>query len=115
MIIAFKIYGDYDRWRDLARWNSGKVGPNHSISRGMQIQYEVPNQKFVWNPEGNPYLIRSGDTLGTISRDKYGTTAYWKNIWQNNTPLIKNPNRIFAGFTIYTPLIEGRGVANSDI
>ena len=112
MIIAFKIYGDYDRWRDLARWNAGKLGSNHSLSVGMKLKFEAPAQKFVWSPDGNPYLIKVGDTLGTISNDTYGTNAYWKNIWQNNKPLIKNPNRIFAGFTIYTPLIEGRGVAN---
>ncbi|MFT6632602.1 MAG: nucleoid-associated protein YgaU [Bacteriovoracaceae bacterium] len=112
MIIAFKIYGDYDRWRDLARWNAGKLGTNHSLSVGMKLKFEAPAQKFVWSPDGNPYLIKVGDTLGTISNDTYGTNAYWKNIWQNNKPLIKNPNRIFAGFTIYTPLIEGRGVAN---
>ena len=29
----------------------------------------------------------------------------------NNKPLIKNPNKIYAGFTIYTPIIEGREVA----
>jgi nucleoid-associated protein YgaU len=112
MIIAFKIYGDYDRWRDLARWNAGKLGTNHSLSVGMKLKFEAPAQKFVWSPDGNPYLIKVGDTLGTISNDTYGTNAYWKNIWQNNKPLIKNPNRIFAGFTIYTPVIEGRGVAN---
>lgn len=114
MIIAFKIYGDYEKWRDLARWNANKLGPNHSISVGMKLKFEAPSQKFVWNPEGNPYLIKVGDTLGTISNDTYGTNAYWKNIWNNNRPLIKNPNRIFAGFTIYTPLIEGRGVANQE-
>jgi nucleoid-associated protein YgaU len=114
MIIAFKIYGDYDKWRDLARWNANKLGSNHALSVGMQLKFEAPAEKFVWSPDGNPYLIKVGDTLGTISSDTYGTNAYWKNIWQNNKPLIKNPNRIFAGFTIYTPLIEGRGVANQE-
>lgn len=114
MIIAFKIYGDYDRWRSLASWNSGRLGPNYSVSVGQKLKYDEPAQKFEWNPSGNPYLIRSGDTLGTISRDTYGTMSYWRNIWKNNTPLIKDPNRIFAGFTIYTPVISGRGVANED-
>lgn len=115
MIIAFKIYGDYEKWRELARWNANQLGSGHGITIGMKLKYETPNQKFVWNPEGNPYLIRMGDTLGTISKDTYGTTGYWKNIWQNNKPLIKNPNRIFAGFTIYTPVLEGREVANDNI
>ncbi len=115
MIIAFKIYGDYEKWRELARWNAGSLGPNHSISVGQKLKFQAPSQKFVWNPEGNPYLIKVGDTLGTISKDTYGTNGYWKNIWTNNKPLIKDPNRIFAGFTIYTPVLEGREVANQDI
>lgn len=115
MIIAFKVYGDYDKWRSLARWNSARLGPNHSISVGMKLKYDMPAQKFEWNPSGNPYIIRSGDTLGTISRDTYGTMDYWRDIWRNNEPLIKNPDRIFAGFTIYTPVISGRDVANQDL
>lgn len=112
MIIAFKIYGDYERWRSLANKNAGKLGANYSLRVGMQLQYDEPVEKFDWNPTGNPYLIRSGDTLGTISRDTYGTMGYWRNIWDNNRPLIKDPNRIFAGFTIYTPNLESRDVAN---
>ncbi|MBT4792619.1 MAG: LysM peptidoglycan-binding domain-containing protein [Halobacteriovoraceae bacterium] len=115
MIIAFKKYGDYEKWRDLARWNADKLGSNFTITEGMQLKFEKPAQKFVWSPEGNPYLIKVGDTLGIISNDTYGTQKYWKNIWHNNKPLIKNPNKIFAGFTIFTPIIEGREVANEDI
>ena len=112
MIIAFKIYGDYDKWREIARMNSDKLGGRYHVSEGMKLRYNAPSQPFVWNPEGNPYLIQRGDTLGTISSTTYGTKKYWRNIWNNNKPLIKNPKIIFAGFTIYTPLIEGRDVAN---
>jgi len=112
MIVAFKIYGDYDQWRKLAKWNADKLGSSFAIKEGMSLKYEAPAEKFVWSPDGNPYLIRVGDTLGTISKSTYETMGYWKNIWDNNKPLIKNPNKIFAGFTLYTPVIEGRDVAN---
>lgn len=111
MIIAFKIYGDYDRWRDIARLNRSALGGGHRVTNGMSLKYNSPVQPFVWNPEGNPYLIKIGDTLGTISSTTYGTKKFWKNIWQNNRPLIKDPNKIFAGFTLYTPVID-RDVAN---
>lgn len=110
MMIAFKIYGDYGKWKLLSDLN-GSTG----VTAGMQIKYNKPSEAFDWSPEGNPYLIKSGDTLGTVSSSTYGTPQYWKNIWHNNRPLIKDPNKIFAGFTIYTPLIEGRGVANDDL
>jgi nucleoid-associated protein YgaU len=70
---------------------------------------------FSWAPEGNKYLIKVGDSLGIISDTTYGTSKYWKNIWTNNKPLIKDPNRIYAGFTIFTPIIEGREVANDSL
>lgn len=115
MLIAFKIYGDYDRWKDLAMWNKETLNSSHSISEGMDLKYEEPAEKFVWNPEGNPYLIKLGDSLGSISTTTYGTTKHWNDIWQNNKPMIKDPNRIFAGFTLYTPILESRDIANSDI
>ena len=112
MIIAFKLFGDYEKWRDLARWNSDVLRGQSNISEGMTLKYEQSGQEFVWNPEGNPYLIKRGVTLGVISNNVYGVQKYWKNIWDNNKPLIKSPHVIFAGFTIYTPVLDTRGVAN---
>lgn len=109
MMIAFKLYGDYTKWRELSALNG-----RSNVEEGMQIKYNKPSQEFSWSPDGNPYLIKSGDTLGKISDTTYGTTKHWKDIWQNNKPLIRDPNKIFAGFTIYTPLIDGRDVANND-
>ncbi len=97
MMVAFKIYGDYSKWRDIK-----KLNPNiDKLSAGIELNYHVPFQKFGWEPVGDPYLVKNGDTLGIISMDKYGTPKKWKAIYENNRPLIKNPNLIFAGFTLY--------------
>lgn len=99
MMVAFKIYGDYRKWKDLKAWNKDslttKMGP------GVVLKYYVPEKNFGWQPSGVPYLIKTGDTLQIVSMDKYGTTKKWKNIYKNNQPLIRDPNLIFAGFTIY--------------
>lgn len=108
MLIAFKMYGDYTKWRSIANLNPG----SGSLKVGSVIRFEKPARRFSWNPEGLPHLIRNGDTLGTISSDKYGTNRRWKDIWNNNRPLIKNPNLIFAGFTVYYIPDEDRGVAS---
>lgn len=100
MMISFKVYGDYSKWRRLAKMNKKHV-KNGIVRAGVTIKYKKPSDEFVWQPQGNPYLIKNGDTLGTISNDVYGTQKKWKAIWENNRPLIKNPNRIFAGFTLY--------------
>lgn len=97
MMVAFKIYGDYGKWKEIQKWNHGVK----KLSAGMQLQYQVPEKAFGWMPSGEAYLIKTGDTLGTISMDKYHTSRKWRSLYENNKPLIKDPNLIFAGFTIY--------------
>lgn len=99
MMVAFKIYGDYRMWRKLAKMNPN-INPN-ALSAGQEIKYDEPGSKFVWTPNGNPFLIRNGDTLGVISKDVYGVSKRWKEIYENNRPMILDPNLIFAGFTLY--------------
>jgi nucleoid-associated protein YgaU len=111
MIIAFKLYGNYERWKDIASQNRGALKGNTSLRAGMTLNYIAPAEEFVWNPQGSPYLIRTGDTLVGISKEVYATMKKWKLIWENNRPLIKDPNKIYAGFTIYYPE-SGREVAN---
>ena len=110
MWIAFKIYGDYSKWKDIRAMNTDKIR-GQTVIAGTQINYTVPDEEFQYNPKGNPYLIKQEDTLGTISTDVYGTGKHWKYIWDNNKVMIKNPNLIFAGFTLYyVPL---RDIANN--
>ncbi|MCM2350214.1 MAG: LysM peptidoglycan-binding domain-containing protein [Bacteriovoracaceae bacterium] len=111
MLIAFKLYGDYELWKDLANQNREALKGSTNIKEGMVLNYTAPAEEFVWNPQGLPYLIRTGDTLGGISKQVYTTISKWKLIWENNRPLIKDPNKIYAGFTIYY-LENGREVAN---
>ena len=113
MMISFKLYGDYSKWRDIANMNQDKLKNGQTVQAGMVLRYMAPAENFIWSPEGNPYLIRTGDTLGGISKQSYGTVKKWKSIWDNNRPLIKDPNKIFAGFTIYT--LDGRQVASESL
>ena len=97
LLIAFNIYGDYTKWRNISALN----GNVRHIREGQVLQYEIPEHEFVWNPRGNPHLIQMGETLGTISYDKYGVESRWRDLYENNQPMIQNPNLIFAGFTLY--------------
>jgi nucleoid-associated protein YgaU len=110
MLISFKLYGDYTKWREISRMNNLSGG---DLAPGTVVKYNPPVEKFVWNPRGNPYLVKRGDTLGTISQDKYNTTKKWKNIWENNKPMIKDPNLIFAGFTLY--YVPERDIASESL
>jgi nucleoid-associated protein YgaU len=99
MMIAFKIYGDYRKWKDIKELNHDEL--KSKLTHGMELKYHIGDTSFNWKPEGMPHMVKNGDTLGTISSEKYGTPKKWKSIYENNRPLIRNPNLIFAGFTIY--------------
>lgn len=107
MMIAFKVYGDYRRWRDIARYNG--ISPARP-QPGTVLKYQQNGSGFRWNPAGLPYLIKRGDSLVSISNDKYGTPNKWRSIYNNNRPMIRDPNLIFAGFTLY--YLSNRDVAS---
>ena len=100
MQIAFKLYGDISKWKEIKAMNPG-ISSNAALRANTQLKYHAPATPFVWNPAGSPYLIKTGETLGTISNSVYSTPKKWKAIWENNKPMIKDPNIIYAGFTLY--------------
>jgi LysM repeat protein len=101
MQIAFKIYGDVSKWKDLKKLNEGKISQDRLLAKSTSLKYIAPLKAHVWNPEGVPYLIKKRETLGIISNNVYQTPKRWREIWENNRPLIKNPHIIYAGFTLY--------------
>jgi nucleoid-associated protein YgaU len=109
MWIAFKVYGDYRQWSKISSMNNGISQDNLQV--GMVLKHDSAG--FDYNPQGLPHLIKSGDTLGSISGEKYGTEKRWKEIWDNNKEMIHDSNLIFAGFTLY--YLPDRDIASEDI
>jgi nucleoid-associated protein YgaU len=100
MKIAFEHYGDLYRWKEIYEANRQAIkDPNH-VPPGTKIVLSDAGMVTV-ERNGERYLIKRGDTLGTISGDVYGTRAKWKKLWENNRQLIKDPNKIYAGFSLY--------------
>jgi nucleoid-associated protein YgaU len=101
MKLAFETYGDVNRWREIYNANQSVLSDLNSIPVGANIQIPAPASAPQISRNGQPYEIQLGDTLGTISNSLYGTPAKWRKIWENNRELIKDPNKIYAGFTLY--------------
>ena len=100
MKIAFEHYGDLYRWKEIYEANRKAIkDPNH-VPPGTKIVLSDAGMVTI-ERNGERYLIKRGDTLGTISGDVYGTRAKWKKLWENNRQLIKDPNKIYAGFSLY--------------
>ncbi|WP_372652586.1 LysM peptidoglycan-binding domain-containing protein [Halobacteriovorax sp.] len=109
MWIAFKLYGDYRKWQHLSSLNSNVSARN--LTTGMMLNHDSAG--FAYNPQGLPHLIKVGESLGSISGEKYGTNQRWREIWDNNREMIHDPNIIFAGFTLH--YLPDRDIASEDI
>jgi nucleoid-associated protein YgaU len=99
MKIAFTIYGDIDRWRDLRDWNKGDA--EKALRVGTRLRYEAPVEAFAPDQLPHSYMIKKGDTLAGIADEVYGRKMKFRKLQKYNARLIKNPNRIFAGFTLF--------------
>ena len=100
MKIAFESYGDLYRWKDIYDGNRNVMKSPTDLAPGTMLTLSGAGAVTI-ERNGDRYLIKKGDTLGLISNDVYGTKAKWKKLWENNRQLIKNPNRIYAGFNLY--------------
>jgi nucleoid-associated protein YgaU len=100
MKISFNLLGNVYRWREIYKLNRPKVASFTNLARGTHLQVNCADY-IVVERDGLPYLIRRNDTLIKISGNVYGTPYKWRRIWENNRQLIHDPNRIYAGFTLY--------------
>jgi hypothetical protein len=111
MKIAFEYYGDLLKWREIYQKNQALIGDNASrLEPGLILKIDGREYVMV-ERNGKPYLIVRDDTLTKISKKVYGTPANWRELWQNNRQLIRHPDRIYAGLTLYYRDLESPGVA----
>jgi nucleoid-associated protein YgaU len=107
MKIAFETYGDLYKWKDIYQENHDAIKNPNDVPPGTVLKLDKPNVPVAIERNGDQYLIKTGDTLGTIANDVYGSKSKWKKIWNNNKQLIKDPNKIYAGFYLFYTLTPG--------
>lgn len=100
MKIAYSKYGNVYRWRDIYEANRDVIKDYNLIYVGSILTIHGVTY-LVIERNGEPYLIRTGDTLKSISQKLYGTPDKWRELWNNNQQLVRNPRQIFKGFTLY--------------
>lgn len=106
MRIAFEVYGDLFQWKKIYEMNKDKVSDPNNLKKGVVLKVEKMSSggASVVVHGDEKYLIKQGDTLGSISDDVYGTPRKWRKLYEQNKSWIKDPNRIFAGFFLYYTL-----------
>ncbi len=100
MEIAFDKYADYLRWRKIYSENREKIVKPELMQIGTQLDINNFSPVDI-NRSGKAYKIKKSDTLKSISKQLYGDENQWKKLWKNNPQLIKNPKKIYHGFTLY--------------
>jgi LysM repeat protein len=54
-------------------------------------------------PAARTYTVRPGDTLSSIARRFYGSTADWALLYHANSSVVHNPNSIYVGEVLKIP------------
>jgi len=105
MKVAYKTYGDIYQWKKVYDDNKDRISNPSQLVAGTQLRVDQPTQEDDFTGF-EKYLIKHGDTLGTISDDIYGTKKQWKKLWKMNDRLVRDPNRIYAGFFLKYTLTD---------
>lgn len=74
------------------------AGNQFGISQ-VDCQLEVVNPE----PEAQFYTVQSGDTLGKIAKQFYGDASQYNKIFEANTPMLQDPDKIFVGQNLRIP------------
>lgn len=100
MKISFVSHANFLRWREIYARNR-KLMPHWSrMPVGISLTIDNVSYSYI-QKEGEPYLIQPGDSLKTIAKALYNDEAKWKELMANNPQLIKEPNKLYAGFILY--------------
>lgn len=106
MKIAFNLYGDISQWKAIYDQNKDTLKKASQLDSGMTLKYKKPETEAKIEHNGDPYMIKKGQTLASIADDIYAKRNKWKKLWENNRQLIKDPNKIYAGFYLYYQITE---------
>jgi nucleoid-associated protein YgaU len=113
--ISSKIYGQPNRWADIAELSSlpnpGRIFP------GDVVYYQLTEETlaFATKYEGLPrqeVVVGAGDTLTSISARVYGSPMDWKILWRHNDG-IQNPDKLDPGTVLIYPNTSGISASNT--
>lgn len=54
-------------------------------------------------PQATFYTVKSGDTLGKIAQEHYGSAGKYMDIFEANQPMLEDPDKIYPGQQLRIP------------
>jgi len=108
--LAERYYGDSKLWTVIARENpftsADRLSPGAVIRVPTGDGVRAEPDKPASIPRETEYVVRSGDSLSTISQTVYGTTRHVNAIFQANRHQLSSPNAIRVGQVLVIPPLE---------
>lgn len=102
--IAKKFYGDGRYYPLIAEANAERIPNPSNLPIGVKIIIPPLKKPGVAPPsEYEIYVVKKGDTLNDIARSYYGDAEMWKKIFQLNSDVISDPDRLKIGMKLRMP------------
>ena len=69
----------------------------------QEAEIEKAAEASTTEPSFKTYTVKSGDTLGKISKEMYGKAGLYNKIFKANTPMLKDADHIYPGQVLKIP------------
>lgn len=69
-------------------------------AKAAEAEADKPGEA-TW--ESKTYTVQSGDTLGKIAKQFYGSASKYPKIFEANQPMLKDPDKIYPGQVLRIP------------
>ncbi|MFK8011920.1 MAG: peptidoglycan-binding protein LysM [Marinicellaceae bacterium] len=76
--------------------------PKDEIEQKAEIAKKAVNANTT-EATFRTYTVKSGDTLGAISKEMYGKASLYNKIFKANTPMLKDADHIYPGQVLKIP------------
>jgi nucleoid-associated protein YgaU len=114
--IARRHYGDTSLVEDLATYNDLanpdmlrqghrlRIPPAEQLIRGDRPR-PIATRTAAPTPPAQPrtYTVKPGDVLSTLAQSLMGSARHWRDLYQYNSDVIDDPDRLEVGVVIRVP------------
>ena len=91
---------DTQRQKDLLWYEVKRIGGENP--QDFEADIKVSNSAYL-----DKYVIKKGDSLSKIAKEYYGDPMAYKHIYQANTDILDDPNKIYPDQEIIIPYPPG--------
>ena len=77
--------------------------PPTDVAQQEAEEVKAAQEASNTEPSFRTYTVKSGDTLGKISKEMYGKSSLYNKIFEANTPMLKDANHIYPGQVLKIP------------